>query len=136
MKTMKFLPEKSFFLLQVSNMSDLVQTTSDSLCQLVRWAHSHGTICSLLPSLQHLTRGSYGNLLTTEPGPHGSTVTVAIWGCSAGHAYHWPLSDRSNGHGGSANTGQGQRFVGGRLPNKVNKKASCLNRKYITMWDC
>ncbi|KAG7216602.1 hypothetical protein INR49_023311, partial [Caranx melampygus] len=40
----------------VSNMSDLVQTSSDSLCQLVRWAHSHGTICSLIPSLQHLTR--------------------------------------------------------------------------------
>lgn len=117
-------------------MSDLVQTSSDSLCELVRWAHSHGTICSLIPSLQHLTRGSYGNLLTAEPSPHGSTVPVAIWGCSAGHAYHWPLSEHGNGRGSSANTGQGQRFVGGRLANKVHKKPSCCSRKNSTVNKC
>ncbi|XP_070845781.1 coiled-coil domain-containing protein 106 [Chaetodon trifascialis] len=102
-------------------MSDLVQTTSDGLCKLVRWAHSHGTICNLIPSLQHLTCGSY--VLTPEPGPHGSSVPVAVWGCGAGHAYHWPLSDHGNG---SANKNQGQeRFVGGRLSNKVTVRASC-----------
>ncbi|XP_022622327.1 uncharacterized protein KIAA1958 homolog [Seriola dumerili] len=108
-------------------MSDLVQTTSDSLCKLVRWAHSHGTICNLIPSLQHLTRGSYVNLLTPEPGPHSSTVPVAIWGCGAGHAYHWPLTDHSKSCAGSMNTGtgQGQRFVGGRPPNKVAARTSC-----------
>ncbi|XP_040014177.1 uncharacterized protein LOC120806794 [Xiphias gladius] len=107
-------------------MSDPLQTTSDSLCKLVRWAHSHGTICNLIPSLQHLARGSYANVLTPEPGLHGSTVPVAIWGCGAGHAYHWPLSDHSNSCGGSANTGQGQeRVVGGRPSNKVAARISC-----------
>lgn len=107
-------------LLQVSIMSDPVQTTSDSLSKLVRWAHSHGTICSLIPGLQNLTCGSYSNVLTPEPGPRGGSVPVAVWGCPAGHAYHWPLSDRGSGCGGSACTIQGQeRFVGGRLPKKV-----------------
>ncbi|XP_073334483.1 uncharacterized protein [Pagrus major] len=107
-------------------MCDPVQTTSDSLCKLVRWAHSHGTICNLIPSLQRPTTGSYRNVLTPEPGHHGSSVPVAVWGCSAGHAYHWPLSDHGNGSGGSANTGQGQeRFVGGRPSNKVTVRASC-----------
>lgn len=109
-----------------SIMSDLVHTTSDSLCKLVRWAHSHGTICNLIPSLQHLTRASYGNVLTPEPHPHGSSVPVAVWGCAAGHAYHWPLSDHSNSCTGSANTSQGQeRFIGGRLSKKVAARASC-----------
>ncbi|XP_038590469.1 uncharacterized protein KIAA1958 homolog [Micropterus salmoides] len=107
-------------------MTDPVQTTSDSLCKLVRWAHSHGTICNLIPSLQHLTCGTYGNVLTLEAIPHASSVPVAVWGCGAGHAYHWPLSDRSNGCGGSANTSQGlERIVGGRPSNKVRVKASC-----------
>lgn len=101
-------------------MSDLVQTTSDNLCKLVRWAHSHGTICNLIPSLQHLTHGSDGNVLTPEPGLHGSSIPVAMWGCSAGHAYHWPLIENSNGCTGSVNTFQGQeRFVGGRPSKKV-----------------
>ncbi|XP_049908533.1 uncharacterized protein KIAA1958 homolog [Epinephelus moara] len=107
-------------------MSDPVQTTSDSLSKLVRWAHSHGTICSLIPSLQHFTSASNGNLLTSEPGPNASSVPVAVWGCGAGHAYHWPLSDHSNGCGGSANTSQSQeRFVGGRAYNKVTVRSSC-----------
>ncbi|XP_029301144.1 uncharacterized protein kiaa1958 isoform X2 [Cottoperca gobio] len=107
-------------------MSDPVQTTSDSLCKLVRWAHSHGTICNLIPSLQHLTYDFHGNVLTPEPGPHGSSDPVAVWGCGAGHAYHWPLSDHSNSYGGLANTSQGQeRFVGGRPCNKVTARASC-----------
>ncbi|XP_040914317.1 uncharacterized protein KIAA1958-like [Toxotes jaculatrix] len=107
-------------------MSDLVQTTSDSLCKLVRWAHSHGTICNLIPSLQHLARSSFVNVLTPEPGPHGSTVPVAVWGCGAGHAYHWPLSDHSNSCGGSAHTSQGQeKFVAGRPSNKVAVRTSC-----------
>ncbi|XP_051269104.1 uncharacterized protein LOC127370780 isoform X1 [Dicentrarchus labrax] len=107
-------------------MSDSVQTTSDSLCKLVRWAHSHGTICNLIPSLQHFTCGSYGNVLTPDPGPHGSSVPVAMWGCGAGHAYHWPLNDHGSGRGGSANTSQSQdRFVGGRPSNKVTVRASC-----------
>ncbi|XP_023117831.2 uncharacterized protein LOC111563135 [Amphiprion ocellaris] len=90
-------------------MSSLVQTTSDGLCKLVRWAHSHGTICSLLPGLQRITCGSYGNVLT--PGSHGGGVTVAVWGCSAGHAYHWPLSDQ-------------ETFVGGRSSGKVAMRTS------------
>ncbi|KAK5851825.1 hypothetical protein PBY51_023348 [Eleginops maclovinus] len=111
---------------EVCIMSDPVQTSSDSLCKLVSWAHSHGTICSLIPSLQHLTNGSHGTVLTIEPGLHGSSVPVAVWGCGAGHAYHWPLSDHSTAYGGSGITSHGQeRFVGGRPSNKVTVRASC-----------
>ncbi|XP_028828416.1 uncharacterized protein kiaa1958 isoform X3 [Denticeps clupeoides] len=61
------------------SMEDCLHTSSDNLSKLVSWAHSHGTICTLIPSLKHLlTEGSHGNL-------------TALWGCSAGHAYHWPL---------------------------------------------
>ncbi|XP_031658578.1 uncharacterized protein KIAA1958 isoform X1 [Oncorhynchus kisutch] len=60
-------------------MEDCLHTSSENLSKLVRWAHSHGTICALIPNLKHLlTEGSHGNL-------------TAMWGCSAGHAYHWPL---------------------------------------------
>ncbi|XP_069560387.1 uncharacterized protein [Brachyistius frenatus] len=110
----------------ISIMSSPLQTTSDSLCKLVRWAHSHGTICNLIPSLQHITRGSYGNVLTPDSGPHGGSVPVAAWGCGAGHAYHWPISDHSNSYGGSPNTSQDQeRFVGGRQSNKTATRMSC-----------
>ncbi|XP_030623762.1 uncharacterized protein kiaa1958 [Chanos chanos] len=61
-------------------MEDCLHTSSDNLAKLVRWAHSHGTICALIPGLKHLlTEGAHGNL-------------TALWGCSAGHAYHWPLT--------------------------------------------
>ncbi|KAK6322906.1 hypothetical protein J4Q44_G00076980 [Coregonus suidteri] len=61
-------------------MEDCLHTSSVKLSKLVRWAHSHGTICALIPNLKHLlTEGSHGNL-------------TAMWGCSAGHAYHWPLN--------------------------------------------
>ncbi|XP_029566428.1 uncharacterized protein KIAA1958 isoform X1 [Salmo trutta] len=60
-------------------MEDCLHTSSENLSKLVRWAHSHGTICALIPNLKHLlTEGSHGTL-------------TAMWGCSAGHAYHWPL---------------------------------------------
>ncbi|KAM9338529.1 uncharacterized protein kiaa1958 isoform 1-T2 [Symphorus nematophorus] len=107
-------------------MSDPVQTTSESLCNLVRWAHSHGTICTLIPSLKHLTSGSYGNVLTSEPSSRGSSSPVAVWSCGAGHAYHWPLSCHGNSCGGPANTSQSQeRFVGGRPSSKVTARVSC-----------
>ncbi|XP_043105718.1 uncharacterized protein KIAA1958 isoform X1 [Puntigrus tetrazona] len=62
------------------NMEDCLHTSSDSLAKLVKWAHSHGTICTLIPNLKHmLNEGSHGSL-------------TALWGCSAGHAYHWPLN--------------------------------------------
>ncbi|KTG35009.1 hypothetical protein cypCar_00019620, partial [Cyprinus carpio] len=62
------------------NMEDCLHTSSDSLAKLVKWAHSHGTICTLIPNLKHmLNEGSHGTL-------------TALWGCSAGHAYHWPLN--------------------------------------------
>ncbi|TMS07961.1 Uncharacterized protein E3U43_005444 [Larimichthys crocea] len=61
-------------------MSNSVQTTSDGLCKLVRWAHSHGTICDLIPSLQHFTCGSYNNMLTPEPGPNGSSCPCCCVG--------------------------------------------------------
>ncbi|XP_064147673.1 uncharacterized protein KIAA1958 homolog isoform X1 [Loxodonta africana] len=61
-------------------MEDCLHTSSENLSKLVSWAHSHGTICSLIPNLKHLlSEGSHGNL-------------TAMWGCSAGHAYHWPLT--------------------------------------------
>lgn len=61
-------------------MGDCLHTSAENLSKLVKWAHSHGTICSLIPSLKHLlTEGAHGNL-------------TALWGCSAGHAYHWPLT--------------------------------------------
>ncbi|KAJ8286478.1 hypothetical protein GJAV_G00039670 [Gymnothorax javanicus] len=61
-------------------MEDCLHTSSENLSKLVSWAHSHGTICSLIPNLKHLlTEGAHGNL-------------TAMWGCSAGHAYHWPLT--------------------------------------------
>ncbi|KAF1377353.1 hypothetical protein PFLUV_G00199860 [Perca fluviatilis] len=112
---------------KVSIMSDPVQTTSDSLSKLVRWAHSHGTICNLIPSLQRLTYASHGNVLTPEPVPRGSSDPVAVWSCGAGHAYHWPLSDHSNACGSSANTSQGQeRVVVGRRPSdKGTAKPPC-----------
>ena len=44
-------------------MEDCLHTSSENLSKLVRWAHSHGTICSLIPGLKHvLTEGSHGNL--------------------------------------------------------------------------
>ncbi|XP_005155669.1 uncharacterized protein KIAA1958 homolog isoform X2 [Danio rerio] len=62
------------------NMEDCLHTSSDNLAKLVKWAHSHGTICTLIPNLKHmLNEGSHGTL-------------TALWGCSAGHAYHWPLN--------------------------------------------
>ncbi|XP_052464752.1 uncharacterized protein LOC128021524 isoform X3 [Carassius gibelio] len=62
------------------NMEDCLHASSDSLAKLVKWAHSHGTICTLIPNLKHmLNEGSHGTL-------------TALWGCSAGHAYHWPLN--------------------------------------------
>lgn len=62
------------------NMEDCLHTSSDSLAKLVKWAHSHGTICTLIPNLKHmLNEGSHGTL-------------TALWGCSAGHAYHWPMT--------------------------------------------
>lgn len=107
-------------------MSSPVQTTSDSLCKLVRWAHSHGTICNLLPSLQHITRGSCSNVLTPESGPRSGSIPVAIWGCGAGHAYHWPLGEDAKSCGGSASARQGQdRFAGGHPSNKVAVRTSC-----------
>ncbi|XP_042643641.1 uncharacterized protein KIAA1958 homolog [Tyto alba] len=61
-------------------MEDCLHTSCEDLSKLVSWAHSHGTICNLIPSLKHLfSEGSQGNL----------TVT---WRCSAGHAYYWPLA--------------------------------------------
>ncbi|CAN0307755.1 unnamed protein product [Bubo scandiacus] len=61
-------------------MEDCLHTSSENLSKLVSWAHSHGTICSLIPNLKHLlSEGNHGNL-------------TAMWGCSAGHAYHWPLA--------------------------------------------
>uniref|UniRef100_UPI00398E9D9A uncharacterized protein KIAA1958 isoform X3 n=1 Tax=Pristiophorus japonicus TaxID=55135 RepID=UPI00398E9D9A len=61
-------------------MEDCLHTSSENLSKLVSWAHSHGTICSLIPNLKHLlTEGAHGNL-------------TAMWGCGAGHAYHWPLA--------------------------------------------
>ncbi|XP_073447506.1 uncharacterized protein KIAA1958 homolog isoform X1 [Aquarana catesbeiana] len=61
-------------------MEDCLHTSSENLAKLVSWAHSHGTICSLIPNLKHLlSEGSHGTL-------------TAMWGCSAGHAYHWPLT--------------------------------------------
>lgn len=61
-------------------MGDCLHTSADGLSKLVKWAHSHGTICTLIPSLKHLlTEGTHGNL-------------TALWGCGAGHAYHWPLT--------------------------------------------
>ncbi|KAM6984676.1 uncharacterized protein kiaa1958 [Aplochiton taeniatus] len=89
-----------------------VQTTVDSLCKLVRWAHSHGTICNLIPNLQH-----HGNLLTD--GPHGNLS--AAWGCSAGHAYRWPFGyydSRNNSNSAHQSCQRPDRFVG-RPANKV-----------------
>ncbi|XP_005993566.1 uncharacterized protein KIAA1958 isoform X1 [Latimeria chalumnae] len=61
-------------------MEDCLHTSSENLSKLVSWAHSHGTICNLIPNLKHLlSEGTHGNL-------------TAMWGCSAGHAYHWPLT--------------------------------------------
>ncbi|XP_068782097.1 uncharacterized protein KIAA1958 [Struthio camelus] len=61
-------------------MEDCLHTSSENLSKLVSWAHSHGTICNLIPNLKHLlAKGSHGNL-------------TAMWGCSTGHAYHWPLT--------------------------------------------
>lgn len=42
-------------------MEDCLHTSSDNLAKLVKWAHSHGTICTLIPNLKHmLNEGSHG----------------------------------------------------------------------------
>lgn len=61
-------------------MAECLHTSADGLSKLVKWAHSHGTICALIPSLKHmLTEGAHGQL-------------TALWGCGAGHAYHWSVT--------------------------------------------
>ncbi|XP_026722356.1 uncharacterized protein KIAA1958 homolog [Athene cunicularia] len=61
-------------------MEYCLHTSSENLSKLVSWAHSHGTICNLIPNLKHLLSvGNHDNL-------------IAMWSCSAGHAYHWPLA--------------------------------------------
>ncbi|XP_056136360.1 uncharacterized protein LOC130112867 isoform X2 [Lampris incognitus] len=48
-----------------------------------------------------------------------------MWGCGAGHAYHWPMGYRGSSSGASANNNQDQnRFVGGRSTNEEAVKES------------
>ncbi|XP_068190521.1 uncharacterized protein [Antennarius striatus] len=102
-------------------MSSPVHTTSDSLSKLVRWAHSHGTICSLIPSLHHLTRGFCDPVLTPEP----RSIPVAVWSCGAGHAYHWPLRDHGDSCRGLTTVSQSQeRCAGGHPSNKETVRTS------------
>ncbi|XP_009688737.1 uncharacterized protein KIAA1958-like isoform X2 [Struthio camelus] len=49
------------------------------LSNLVTWAHTHGTICNQIPTLeavQNMGRSSKDNSI--------------LWICGVGHAYHWP----------------------------------------------
>ncbi|XP_048874682.1 uncharacterized protein KIAA1958 isoform X1 [Brienomyrus brachyistius] len=97
-----------------TTMDDYLQTSAEDLSKLVSWAHSHGTICTVIPGLKHLLSG----------GSHGHLT--AMWGCSAGHAYHWTLTaacgsrskesvSEQDGHHGAASgmpPGSGERILG------------------------
>ncbi|XP_064353277.1 uncharacterized protein KIAA1958-like [Dromaius novaehollandiae] len=56
-----------------------VSSVHVDLSNLVTWAHTHGTICNQIPTLedvQNMGRPSKDNSV--------------LWICGVGHAYHWP----------------------------------------------
>ncbi|XP_063259346.1 uncharacterized protein KIAA1958-like [Prinia subflava] len=56
------------------------------LSRLVDWAHTHGTICSQIPTLEFIRDVDLR-----------SSDNAVLWMCRFGHAYHWPcgnLNDR------------------------------------------
>ncbi|MEE6487559.1 hypothetical protein FKM82_014937 [Ascaphus truei] len=54
-------------------MDSILYTSPKHLSNLVIWAHTHGTFCSLLPRLETVYH-----------------MGTALWICAAGHAYNWP----------------------------------------------
>ncbi|KAM9369072.1 LOW QUALITY PROTEIN: uncharacterized protein LRP34_010794 [Phaethornis superciliosus] len=77
------LPEASYVTLEESEgagdgrCSDASSLRRD-LSNLVTWAHSHGTICNQIPTLDMVQN-------TGQPSRDNSV----LWICGAGHAYHW-----------------------------------------------
>uniref|UniRef100_A0A8B9SAV5 ZMYM2-like/QRICH1 C-terminal domain-containing protein n=2 Tax=Apteryx owenii TaxID=8824 RepID=A0A8B9SAV5_APTOW len=58
--------------------SDVSSVRMD-LSNLVTWAHTHGTICNQIPTLESMQNMG-----------HPSKDNSVLWICGVGHAYHWP----------------------------------------------
>ncbi|XP_010224406.1 PREDICTED: uncharacterized protein KIAA1958-like, partial [Tinamus guttatus] len=55
-----------------------VSSVRTDLSNLVTWAHTHGTICSQIPTLEN-----------GQNVGHPSKDNSILWICGVGHAYHW-----------------------------------------------
>ncbi|CAM5177014.1 unnamed protein product [Eretmochelys imbricata] len=61
------------------DMYNNVSSVAMDLSNLVTWAHTHGTICSQIPSLEIIQNMG-----------HPTRDNSVLWICESGHAYHWP----------------------------------------------
>ncbi|KAM8795109.1 uncharacterized protein KIAA1958-like [Eudromia elegans] len=55
-----------------------ISSVCTDLSNLVTWAHTHGTICSQIPTLEN-----------GQNMGHPSKDNSVLWICGVGHAYHW-----------------------------------------------
>lgn len=83
--------------LQAENASDSNSTLQADLSNLVIWAHTHGTICNQIPSLEFM-----------ENTGHTSNENAVLWMCRLGHAYHWHCG-KSHNRGEEETEGKGRR---------------------------
>ncbi|XP_069503850.1 uncharacterized protein KIAA1958-like [Ambystoma mexicanum] len=63
----------------LNEMDSAINTTEVDLSNLMTWAHTHGTICSQIPTLE--------NVQQARARHRDNTV---LWICAGGHAYNWP----------------------------------------------
>lgn len=77
-----FHKDLSNMFLQNESTGNRKCSDASSLCMdltnLVTWAHTHGTICKQIPSLE-----------IVQIVGHASKDNSVLWICGAGHAYHW-----------------------------------------------
>ncbi|XP_078526737.1 uncharacterized protein KIAA1958-like [Lissotriton helveticus] len=66
--------ERSMF----NEMDHGIRTTCVDLANLMTWAHTHGTICSQMPTMENVQR------VRSRQGDN-----TVLWICAAGHAYKW-----------------------------------------------
>nr|XP_031362999.1 uncharacterized protein KIAA1958 homolog [Lonchura striata domestica] len=57
----------------------------EDLSNLVIWAHTHGTICNQIPTLEFM-----------QDTDHMNNDNVVLWMCRTGHAYHWHCGKSHN----------------------------------------
>ncbi|RLV88178.1 hypothetical protein DV515_00015559 [Chloebia gouldiae] len=71
------------------------------LSNLVIWAHTHGTICSQIPTLEFIQNTDQMN-----------NDNAVLWMCKAGHAYHWHCGKSHNrGEEEIEAVGRGKRLL-------------------------